>query len=77
MKAEKLTKAFGQVLREARHKSGLSQEAMALKSDVDRTFVSQMERGIRQPSLTTLYKLAATLEIQPSVLLGRLERLIK
>ena len=55
----------------------LSQEALALKANVDRTFVSQIERGIRQPTLTTLCKLAGALEIQPSTLIVRVERMLK
>ncbi len=55
----------------------MSQEALALKANVDRTFVSQIERGIRQPTLTTLCKLAGALEIQPSTLIVRVERMLK
>ena len=61
MKASHVSKAFGRVLREQRLNMDLSQEALALAADVDRTFVSQMERGIRQPTLTTLFKLAGAL----------------
>jgi transcriptional regulator with XRE-family HTH domain len=66
---------FGQVLREQRNSKGLSQEDLALIADVDRTFVSQMERGIRQPTITTLIKLAGALGIAASLLVQRVERL--
>ena len=66
---------FGQVLREQRNTRGISQEALALSANVDRTFVSQMERGIRQPTLTTLCKLSEALDIQPSTLVARMEKL--
>lgn len=66
--------AFGQVLRELRHDASLSQEALALEADVDRTFVSQIERGIRQPSLATIFKLAKAVGVRPSVLIARVER---
>jgi transcriptional regulator with XRE-family HTH domain len=69
--------AFGRVLRTQRQARGLSQEALALEADVDRTFVSQMERGIRQPTLTTLWKLAKALDVQPSTLVAKTERLAK
>ena len=49
----------------------------ALAADVDRTFVSQMERGIRQPTITTLMKLAGALGIQPSTLVARMEKLLR
>jgi transcriptional regulator with XRE-family HTH domain len=77
MRAEQISTVFGQVLREQRNTRGLSQEGLALAADVDRTFVSQMERGIRQPTITTLMKLANALGIQPSTLVARMERLLR
>jgi transcriptional regulator with XRE-family HTH domain len=68
---------MGKVLREQRGARGLSQEALALNADVDRTFVSQIERGIRQPTLTTLWKLAHALNVQPSTLVARMERILR
>ena len=67
--------AFGRILREQRQARGLSQEALALEAGVDRTFVSQLERGIRQPTLTTLWKLAGVLRIAPSELVRQMEPL--
>jgi transcriptional regulator with XRE-family HTH domain len=64
-------------LREQRAELGVSQEELALIAEVDRTFVSQMERGMRQPTLTTLVKLARALEVQPSVLISKLEKLLR
>ena len=49
MQASQVAKAFGTVLRGQRRRCELSQEALALNADVDSTFVSQIERGIRQP----------------------------
>ena len=43
---------------------GLSQEALALMADVDRTFVSQIERGIGNPSLLIMTRLAAALDVE-------------
>jgi len=77
MSSENIAAVFGKVLREQRNALGISQEALALIANVDRTFVSQMERGIRQPTLTTLCKLSAALEIQPSTLVARVERLLR
>lgn len=65
--------AFGRILREQRLARGLSQEALALQAGVDRTFVSQLERGIRQPTLTTLWKLTEVLQVAPSDLVRRME----
>ena len=64
-------------MREQRISKELSQEELALAADVDRTFVSQMERGIRQPTITTLMKLAGALGIQPSTLIVRMEKLLR
>ena len=50
-------------LREARAGTGLSQEALALAADVDRTYVSQIERGVGNPSVGVLAKLASKLSI--------------
>lgn len=45
----------------ARKAIGLSQEALALEADVDRTYVSQIERAVSNPSLLVLAKIAAVL----------------
>jgi transcriptional regulator with XRE-family HTH domain len=77
MRAEQVAAAFGHILREQRSSTELSQEQLALNADVDRTFVSQMERGIRQPTLTTLFKLARALQVQPSTLVSRTEKQLR
>ena len=77
MATDNIPTVFGRVLREQRSARGLSQEALALSANVDRTFVSQMERGIRQPTLTTLCKLSDALGIQPSTLVARVEKLLR
>ena len=68
---------FGRVLREERRRQNISQEQLALYADVDRTFVSQIERGIRQPTITTLVKLSRVLQLAPSTLVARLERSLR
>ena len=52
---------FGGVLKRHRAHAGLSQEELAFQADVDRTFVSRLERGIRQPTITTLMSLGDAL----------------
>ena len=54
---------FGATLRELRSERGLSQEELARRSDLHRTFVSQIERGLKSPSLGSLSKLAHALDI--------------
>jgi len=53
-------------IREARR---LSQEALALEAEVDRTYVSQIERGVCNPSLRVLFQIARTLDVQVGELL--------
>jgi transcriptional regulator with XRE-family HTH domain len=77
MRTDNISAIFGQVLREQRTSRGFSQEDLALTANVDRTFVSQMERGIRQPSITTLIKLSNALGLQPSALVAKMERLLR
>jgi len=62
--------AFGIVLRDLRQARSLSQEALALESGLDRTFVSLLERGLRQPSLTTILQLARSLGVAPDDLVA-------
>lgn len=69
-----LNEAFGQVLKEQRQKSGLSQEELAFEAGFNRTFVSMLERGIRQPTLRTLFKLGKALKISPSELVRLVEQ---
>lgn len=54
-------KAFGEVLRQVRVGRGISQQDLALEADLDRTYISLLERGLRQPTLTTLIVLAKAL----------------
>jgi transcriptional regulator with XRE-family HTH domain len=71
MGAKSIPEAFGEVLRECRTKVGISQEQLALKADLDRTYISLLERGLRQPSLDTLFRLAKVLEVTPATMVAR------
>lgn len=70
---EDLEKAFGAVLREVRKERGLSQEDLGFESGYHRTYVSLLERGLKCPSLQTIFELARALGIHPSELLARVE----
>lgn len=74
VKPQQIAATFGRVLREQRLAAGMSQEGLALNALVDRTFVSQLERGVRQPTLTTVFRLAAALGVAPADLIQRMER---
>lgn len=60
---------FGLRLRELRLARGLSQEALAYKADIDRTYVSSCERGRRNVSLKTIHLLSDALGIAAEELL--------
>lgn len=67
-------KAFGQVLRKVRESRNVSQEELGARSVYHRTYIGQLERGEKSPSLRTIFNLAASLEVKPSVLIRRIER---
>jgi transcriptional regulator with XRE-family HTH domain len=57
--------AFGVTLKELRAASGISQGSLALEVDLDRTYISLLERGRRQPSLKTIIVLSQYLGVSP------------
>lgn len=66
--------AFGDHLRTLRRERGwASQEAFAHHAGLDRTYVSSIERGRRNPTLDVIVKLAHALEIRPADLLATVE----
>lgn len=65
--------AFGVILRDIRKERGLSQETLALESGCHPAYVSQMERGLKSPSLRTIMNLAGTLGTPGSEMLRRVE----
>ena len=69
--------AFGKVLRKLRIEAGLTQEQLGFDADLRRTYVSILELGQQQPSLTTIFKVAQALNIPASKLSNWVEREIK
>lgn len=65
--------AFGGVLREHRRAAGLSQEGLAHEAGLERTYISFLERGLRQPTLKVIIALARALEAAPSELVREVE----
>ena len=68
-----LETAFGQVVREIRKTKKLSQEKVAFESGLDRTFISLLECGRKQPSLVTIFQLAKALQTPPSQIIESVE----
>ncbi|MEU2612150.1 helix-turn-helix transcriptional regulator [Micromonospora sp. NPDC007271] len=59
-----LLASFGLAVRRARTEKGISQEQLAALSGLDRTYVSGLERGKRNPTLATQERLAAALDVR-------------
>ena len=62
-------------MRQRRKQMHLSQEQLAERADLHWTYVSGIERGIRNPGLNILIRLAKALRVSPSDLLAGLEKL--
>jgi transcriptional regulator with XRE-family HTH domain len=60
---------FGAAVRARRLQLGWSQEQLALNANLDRTYVSGVERGVRNPTLLSMQRLAASMNVSLSELL--------
>jgi transcriptional regulator with XRE-family HTH domain len=65
---------LGNELRRAREEAGLTQEQLAEKAGLHRTYVSLLERGKKSPTLVVLFRLCGALGLRPSTLVARVER---
>ena len=63
--------AFGQVVRALRLETGVSQEDLAHKANLERAHVSRIERGENQPTLWVILKLAEGLGVPPGRLVDQ------
>ncbi|MEI7612717.1 MAG: helix-turn-helix transcriptional regulator [Betaproteobacteria bacterium] len=70
----RLNRDFGLAVRELREEFSWSQEQLAEKAELNRSFIGEIERGIASPSLKTIAKLAVALQTVPSSLIARCER---
>ncbi len=70
MHPEIARKIFGENVRRRRRKLGLSQEELADRAELHRTYVGSIERGERNVSLENIVRLAAALEVKPGALLA-------
>ena len=66
---------LGAALRRLRLASGMSQEALALESGVQRNFISLIETDQNQPTISTIVKLARALGVKASELVAEAERM--
>jgi transcriptional regulator with XRE-family HTH domain len=67
----KVLVALGQAIREVRRSKGISQEKLALLSEVDRSYVGRIERGDNNVAILTLSRLADALDLSLAKLLQR------
>lgn len=74
MARDPIIRRFGHVVRRRRTAAGLSQEALADLAELHPTYVSLLERGQRNPSLTSIQKVAAGLNTSMTALIGEVER---
>ena len=70
---ERWLAAFGGAVRELRSQIGISQEQFGFRTALDRTYVSGIERGVRNPTLWVLRRVADGLGVAPSELLRMAE----
>ena len=72
-----LLDAFGQAVRLRREARGLSQEALAERAGLHRTYIGGIERGERNPTLKSICTVAEALEVGASALLSDAESMVR
>lgn len=66
-------KLFGDAVREARESAGVSQEELSFRAEIHRTYVSQLERGLKSPTLGVMLRIAEALKVKAADLVARVE----
>jgi transcriptional regulator with XRE-family HTH domain len=69
-----IERAFGDEMRKARVKNGMSQMDLYKVTGLDRTFISDLERGIQAPSIRTIFRAARGVGIEPELLIERTKK---
>ena len=65
---------LGEELKRARDEAGLSQEEVAHRAGIDRSYLSQLENDRKSPTLDLLFRVCAALGVKAATLVGRVER---
>lgn len=65
---------FGRVVKQLREERRYSQEVLADRASLNRTYLGEVERGVAVPSLATINKIANALNLAASELIARSER---
>ena len=74
MKNNTLDQSFGNALQRLRKKHDLSQEELAFRVGIHRTYISQLERGLKSPSLRTIGKICDELKLSLSQFMQEIEK---
>lgn len=69
-----ISNQFGRIVKQVREQRGWSQEVLADRANLNRSYVGEVERGSAMPSLATVAKLAQALEVPASGLLAQCEQ---
>jgi transcriptional regulator with XRE-family HTH domain len=64
---------LGEELRSAREKANLTQETLAFRAGIDRSYLSQLENNHKSPTLDILFRLCKALGVRASELIARVE----
>lgn len=70
----KLNRTVGKVIANSRREADLTQEALAFECDLHPTYISQIERGLKSPTIGTLFLIAKALKRSPSSILRDVEK---
>jgi transcriptional regulator with XRE-family HTH domain len=73
----RLKQTFGKILLQFRNEKNVSQQEVADNCDLERAYVSRLERGLLQPSLATIIKLAEYFKIEPGDLVSQVYSMLK
>jgi len=66
---KQILEKFGQKMQKVRQSSGVTQEELAARLSMHRTYIGLIERGERNPTIRTLYKIAKALKVSAGELL--------
>jgi transcriptional regulator with XRE-family HTH domain len=68
---------IGKVIQKLRRSKGMSQEVLSGLADLDRTHYSKIERGLRSPTIDTLFKIAHALDMPPHEIIYAVEKALE
>lgn len=74
---DRVGKALGELLANKRRSSDLSQEELAFRASIHRTYLSQIERGVKSPTIKTLLKICEALDVRLSDIVRELEQQVR